>query len=631
MMFHLSPACKDYLWGGQTLKTAYHKAFGGDILAECWELSCHPDGESVIADGPYAGQTLCAWLQKNDGAGTACAKFASFPVLIKLIDAAKDLSIQVHPSDAYALENEGQFGKTEMWYIVQAKPGATLYYGFEKEISKETLRAAIAQNTLCDLLHKVPVKAGDVFFIEAGTIHAIGAGIVIAEIQQSSNVTYRVYDYGRVGADGKPRALHIEKACDVTTLAPASPKDFGAHLGACDYFTVDKLQIDGAQTRVADATSFHALLCITGAATLACGGETLQMQAGETVFVAANSGAYTLTGSATVLCTYVAQKAAYRIGIDLGGTNIKAGIVDENNHIVEKYSIPTQAQRPWQAVAADMAAAVQTALQKANLTLADCSSVGVGCPGTVDAATGNVPYSNNLTWENAALGDTLQKALGLPVCVSNDANCAALGEFVAGAAADVDSAVLLTLGTGVGGGVVFDGKIFEGGPGGAELGHTTLIAGGAQCTCGRKGCLEAYASATALVREARNAALQHPESVMHAMCKGNLENMNGRIPFDAARAGDAAGKAVVKQYIEWLGEGIVNMVNIFRPAVVLLSGGICGEGSYLTDPLQAFVQKYAFAGKHAPIPPVLCATLGNDAGIIGAANLKKTKNESFFN
>ncbi|MEG2594998.1 MAG: type I phosphomannose isomerase catalytic subunit [Ruthenibacterium sp.] len=624
MMFRLSPVCKDYLWGGQILKTAYHKAFQGDILAESWELSCHPDGESVLASGACAGQTLKHWLDENGGAGTACDKFETFPVLIKLIDAAKDLSIQVHPSDAYAQEHEHQFGKTEMWYIVRANPDASLYYGFESEISKEDFRAAIAQNTLCDLLHKVPVKAGDVFFIESGTIHAIGAGIVIAEIQQSSNVTYRVYDYGRVGADGKPRALHIDKACDVTTLAPAVPKQCGEHLAKCDYFTVDKLTLDGAQTHTADASSFHALLCVDGGATLTCGGETLTLQEGDTVFISAGSGDYTLTGAATLLLTYV-QPAAYRIGIDLGGTNIKAGIVDENNHIIAKYSIPTRAERPWQAVAADMAEAVKAALAKANLSLADCVSVGVGCPGTVDAATGNVPYSNNLAWENAALGDTLAQALGLPVRVSNDANCAALGEFVAGAAAGVRSAVLLTLGTGVGGGVVFDGKIFEGGPGGAELGHSTLIAGGAPCTCGRNGCLEAYASATALVREARSAAQAHPESVMNTMCAGNLDKMNGRIPFDAARANDAAGKAVVAQYIEWLGEGIVNMVNIFRPEVVLLSGGICGEGRYLTDPLNAFVQKYAFAGKHAPIPPVLCATLGNDAGILGAANLNSEK------
>ncbi|MEG1073745.1 MAG: type I phosphomannose isomerase catalytic subunit [Ruthenibacterium sp.] len=622
MIFHLTPACKDYLWGGKILKTDYHKVFSGDILAESWELSCHPDGESVIADGACAGQTLRQWLRENDGAGTACAKFATFPVLIKLIDAAKDLSIQVHPSDAYAMAKEGQFGKTEMWYIVSAEPGASLYYGFESALSKEEFRAAIEQDTLCERLHQVPVKAGDVFFIESGTIHAIGAGIVIAEIQQSSNVTYRVYDYGRVGADGKPRALHIDKACDVTTLTPAKPHDFGSHLAKCTYFTVDKLTVNGSETHVADATSFHALLCLDGQATLVCGDEKRTLQKGESVFISAKSGAYTLTGNAEILLTYV-EEAAYRIGIDLGGTNIKAGVVDENNHIIAKHSIPTRAERPWQAVAADMADAVKAALQKANLTLADCTFVGVGCPGTVDAATGRVPYSNNLAWEDAALGETLEQALCLPVRVSNDANCAALGEFVAGAAADVSSAVLLTLGTGVGGGVVFDGKIFEGGPGGAELGHTTLIAGGAPCTCGRNGCLEAYASATALVREARSAAAAHPESIMNAMCAGDLDKMNGRIPFDAARADDAAGKAVVAQYIEWLGEGIVNMVNIFRPEVVLISGGICGEGEYLTDPLNAFVRKYAFAGKHAPIPPVLRATLGNDAGILGAANLNE--------
>ncbi len=311
----------------------------------------------------------------------------------------------------------------------------------------------------------------------------------------------------------------------------------------------------------------------------------------------------------------------YRIGIDLGGTNIKAGIVNEANELMASYSCKTLVERPWQVVVEDMAMAARKAAEKAGISVSDCVSCGVGSPGTVNSQTGVVVYSNNFGWENIPLGEVLAASLNLPVKASNDANCAALGECVAGAAKDVSSAVLLTLGTGVGGGVVFDGKVFEGGPGGAELGHIGLVEDGELCTCGQKGCLESYASATALIREASRAAEKHPESSMNLLLAQYGGEMNGIIPFSAAHDGDAAAKVVVENYITWLGKGIVDFVNIFRPEVVLLSGGVCAQGEVLTKPLTAYVKEHAFAGARIPTPEVKIASLGNDAGILGAANL----------
>lgn len=313
----------------------------------------------------------------------------------------------------------------------------------------------------------------------------------------------------------------------------------------------------------------------------------------------------------------------YRVGIDLGGTNIKAGVVDENNCIVATAKRKTKAERPWQQIADDIIETAKEALTAANVDISDCKSVGIGTPGTVNAQTGVIVFAANFyNFENIPMGKYVEKGIGMPVSISNDANCAALGEYVAGAAKNAESTVLITLGTGVGGGVVFDGKVFEGGgPGGAELGHTTLIAGGEACTCGRKGCFEAYASATALVREAKKAAIANPNSLLMKLCEGNVENMNGVFPFTAARQNDEVALAVVNQYIEWLGEGIVNMINTFRPKIVLISGGICGEGEYLTDPLNEYAAKYSFAGSRVEIPPIIAASLGNDAGIIGAASL----------
>lgn len=303
-IYKLKPACKDYIWGGTKLKNAYQKQSPAPIIAETWELSCHPDGQSVLEK---TGTSLNEHLQnKPEAMGTVCKNFEEFPVLIKLIDAAKDLSIQVHPDNEYAKLHENQLGKTEMWYIVDCDEGASLYYGFAQEISKEEFASAIQNNTLCEKLHKVTVQKGDMFFIEAGTIHAIGAGCLIAEVQQNSNVTYRVYDYGRVGADGNPRELHVQQALDVTLTKPAKTDyNFGTHLAKCDYFTVDKVCIDGEIVLNANESSFQSLLFLEGTATVQHEDESIYVQKGDSIFIDANSGNYTIKGNATALLTYV--------------------------------------------------------------------------------------------------------------------------------------------------------------------------------------------------------------------------------------------------------------------------------------------------------------------------------------
>lgn len=312
----------------------------------------------------------------------------------------------------------------------------------------------------------------------------------------------------------------------------------------------------------------------------------------------------------------------YRVGIDLGGTNIKAGIVNEDQQIVRESSIPTLVERGALPIMEDMAALVERLLAEEGLTKEHVAGIGIGSPGMIDAASGTVVYSNNFDWENVPLGAYLEEKLGLPVRVSNDANCAALGEVKAGAAKDCRNCVMITLGTGVGGGVVMEGRIFEGGhAGGAELGHTTLIAGGEPCTCGRNGCFEAYASATALIRDTKRAAQANEKSMIWRLCDGDLEKIDGKTVFDAMQTGDETARRVVKQYLTYLGEGIVNMVNIFRPDKVLLSGGVCNQGKNLTVPLQEYVQKNSFAKEKGYVPEIAIATLGNLAGILGAAAL----------
>lgn len=304
--YRLLAACKDYLWGGhRALREEFGIESTLDPLAEAWVLSCHPDGPSTIASGPWAGRTLPEYLAEAGPAalGSNCAGFDRFPLLVKLIDTEKDLSVQVHPSDEYALAHEGQYGKSELWVVLRAKPGAFLYYGFERESTREAFARAIEEGTLLEQLHRAPVKTGDVFFIPAGTLHAIGAGMVIAEIQQNSNVTYRVYDYGRIGADGRPRPLHIEQALAVTRCAPAPAFDFGPHLGSCRYFTVDAH--DGPFAANCGSESFHALLAVSGTGSLHCGGEAQPLQAGSCYFIPANSGRYFVEGDCKTLSILV--------------------------------------------------------------------------------------------------------------------------------------------------------------------------------------------------------------------------------------------------------------------------------------------------------------------------------------
>lgn len=610
----LKPSCKDYLWGGHRLVEEYGKEYDGEILAETWELSCHPDGPSTIVNGAYAGKTLEEYIEAEgkEVLGTNCRRFRDFPILTKFIDAKQDLSIQVHPDNRYALKNEGQYGKTEMWYVVDAGKEAFLYYGFKKEVSKEEFARRIREDTLLEVLNAVPVQKGDVLFIESGTIHAIGKDILIAEIQQNSNVTYRVYDYGRVGKDGKKRDLHIEKAIAVTNRVPLiKSRSSYPHVADCDYFTVDKLNLDGRMMCRVEGTvseeSFVSILILDGEGVVSCGNK-VSYQKGDSLFLPAGSGAYVIEGSCDALITTIRAKAApVRIGIDIGGTDTKIGLVDVHNKLLDSVCIPTKAERPADEVIHTVAETALSILDKNGIAMEQCVGVGIGVPGTVDRKKGIVRYSNNIRWEDVPLVKEMSTYLPIPVEIANDADCAALGETIAGAGKECSDVVMITLGTGVGGGVVLDGEIYEGrGIGGSELGHMVIVENGEPCTCGRRGCLEAYASATALKREAKRASKKEliPSEI-----------------FALAKQGDPAMKEVVEIYIRRLGLGIVNIVNIFRPQLVLLGGGISGQGESLLVPLRRILREECFGGERGDVPEIEEAVLGNNAGIIGAAGL----------
>lgn len=312
----LSPVGKDYLWGGTKLRSEYGKDLPQDPLAESWECSVHPDGPSLIASGACKGMLLPDALRAHpEWLGDKIPDGGGLPVLVKLIDAKDDLSVQVHPDDTYAWENENDNGKTEMWYVLEAEPGASLACGFSHDVSQEQIRKGIEAGDLIKYLNVTPVHKGDVFFIPPGTVHAIGAGLLIAEIQESSNVTYRVYDYDRVGKDGKKRQLHIEQALKVLNMKTGEslrqkPRKVNYYPGCsreilcrCSYFETERIVVSLGLAFSVTENSFQILLCTDGEGGISTDSmpRPLRFHKGECIFLPANTGRCHVIGSCELL------------------------------------------------------------------------------------------------------------------------------------------------------------------------------------------------------------------------------------------------------------------------------------------------------------------------------------------
>lgn len=310
----LMPEFKEIIWGGNRLKNEYNKVSDLNNIAESWELTVRPDGMNIVDGGEFDGFTLEEYINKNGFTVVTNKEMDRFPLLIKFIDAEDNLSIQVHPNDEYGMKTANSLGKTEMWYIIDAKPSAKLVYGLKEGCTVDMLKEAIDNNTVEEMLNYVPVKKGDVFFIPSGLVHAIGAGILLAEIQQNSNITYRVYDYNRKGKDGKPRELHISNALDVIINRTEQEIDkirFSTNvknnttLASCEYFTVDKYALDGEINLKTDEKSFNSVLCLDGDGTLEFNGESFPITKGDSYFVPANLGDYLITGKLEIVVSKI--------------------------------------------------------------------------------------------------------------------------------------------------------------------------------------------------------------------------------------------------------------------------------------------------------------------------------------
>ncbi|HHT49107.1 MAG TPA: ROK family protein [Firmicutes bacterium] len=312
----------------------------------------------------------------------------------------------------------------------------------------------------------------------------------------------------------------------------------------------------------------------------------------------------------------------YYLGIDLGGTNIAIGLVDEQGQIIHRGNAPTGRERGASVILKEMGMLALKVMEEAGVRLEQINGVGVGSPGAPDVQKGVIIYNNNLGFRNVPVRAELQKYLPLPVYVDNDANCAALAEGLLGAAGGVRHSVTVTLGTGIGGGVIIDHNIYSGfNNAGSELGHMVIVAGGKPCTCGRRGCWEAYASARGLIESAQAAAEENPTSLLFKMVKGDLTKLTAKTPFDAAQAGDRVAAAVVNEFLDYLAVGIGNIINIFQPEVIVLGGGVSKQGDDILRPLEDKLTREVYGEEGVPVAKLKLAVLGNDAGIVGAALL----------
>lgn len=312
----------------------------------------------------------------------------------------------------------------------------------------------------------------------------------------------------------------------------------------------------------------------------------------------------------------------YYIGVDLGGTNIAVGLVDNCGRIVHKDSVPTYRDREYPEILKDTAMLILKVVKDAGTDINNVKSIGFVSPGIPNIKEGIWIYANNVKFNNTPIKDELQKYINLPVFLENDANAAALAESVIGGAKGVNHSITITLGTGIGGGIIIDGKAYSGfNNAGAELGHMVISMEGEECTCGRKGCWEAYASATALIRQTKTAAIANPDSKLNSIVGGNLDKIEAKTAFDAAQMGDEVALKVIDKYISYLSEGLANIINIFQPEILCIGGGISKQGEYLLKPLREKVFSKVYSSNSIPNCQIKVAQMGNDAGIVGAAML----------
>lgn len=615
MIYKIVPALKDYLWAGSKLKEKYNKGGDFDKISESWELSINESGLSkLLVDNKEV--YLKDYLKVSSLGQNYLT--SEFKMLIKLIDSDDNLSIQVHPSDEYALKKYSKLGKTEMWYIIEAEEGAFIYLGFNDDYTREEVSEALKKGEIIPLLNKIEVKPGDFFSIPSGTVHAIGKGITLYEIQENSDLTFRLYDYERKDKDGNKRELHIDEALNVLSYKKTDPHvsgldKSGRALTANGYFELLKVKINKSFNVKNNINSFAMATIIEGHPYI----NSMKTNLGDSYYIDPDTE-IKITGQSTVL---IARFPDLSLGLDVGGTSVKGVIIDDIGQKIAETKVPTESEGGFDKILSNMKQAYLNLVSKIGVDDGFFKKIGVGFPGNVDSSKGVVLFSNNLNLWKANISEGLHNIIKPDVIVDNDANCAALGEYYYTDKKKYHDMSLLTLGTGLGSGFIINSQLFKGGLGSAtEMGHMKVKSDHVRCTCGQYGCLESLISLSRIKEEVDKLRSDSSTGLADLISE---EDSPLKI-FQLDETNEAA-KDFVKKYQNNLLLGLVNLANILQPQVIVLGGGISYSIAKYIPSLEYRMNKFKFGGLDAPKIRLVQAQLGNDAGAYGAAALTKNQ------
>lgn len=605
----LSPVCKERIWGGTALQR-FGYTFASDCIGEAWAVSALSGSENIVANGEYAGITLGRlWREHPELFGNPSS--SEFPLLIKLIDARDDLSIQVHPDDAQAQQLEGQpYGKTECWYVLDCAPDASMIFGHTAK-TREELQRMIANGEWETLLQRRKIQQGDFLFVPSGTVHALCKGTIVLEVQQSSDTTYRMYDYDRVDAQGQTRPLHLEKGLQVTNVPhyevtyqrktihhPGATQEI---LTSNPLFTLSRWEIHG-EAHLGTFSPYALITVVDGAGKLVCGEHVSEVAAGNSLLIPCGCAEISLQGDLTLFLTVPGagqdSSERYRIGVDIGGTNMRAAVVNQSGEIVHKVVMKTFADQGPDFVINNLITMLRQLVQAYPIT-----HIGLACPGPLDASAGVILSPPNLPgWDEIKLKDRLAEVFAVPVTLDNDANAAALGEALFGAGQGKRSVFYVTVSTGIGGGFVYNRSIVQGAHFCAgEVGNMIIQPDGPAHPMLNRGSWETLASGTALTRLAR--ALDPAKTL-----------------FQLEQEGNPQAREAVEQFIGQLATGIANLVHILDPDTIILGGGVMSAREFFWERLLQAVNDRLYPQLRGKID-LQVARLQDDAGIIGAAFL----------
>jgi len=607
---YLTPVCKERLWGGEALRQ-FGYSFSQPNVGEAWAVSALPDGDNLVENGHYKGMTLSQlWRERPELFDNP--KEPEFPLLIKVIDARDDLSIQVHPNDEQARQLEGQpYGKTECWYILDCAPEARLVFGHTAAASDEMERM-IASGDWSSFLQQRKIQKGDFLFVPSGTVHAIGKGTILLEVQQSSDTTYRLYDYDRRDGQGNLRELHLEKCIKVTNV-PHQEVSYQRQtirhkcatqeiLTSNRLFQLSRWEVRG-EARFDTLSPYAFLTVVAGNGKLHHCGHTYELSAGKSVLIPHGCEEIVAEGELELFLTSPGKEPdaveSYRIGVDIGGTNLRAAVINQAGQIIKRVAMKTFAAKGPDFVIQNLQQMIRSLLQEYPVT-----HIGLACPGPLDARAGLILNPPNLPgWDRIDLKGRLAATFDIPVTLDNDANAAALGEALFGAGKGKRSVFYVTISTGIGGGFVYNGNIIQGAHFCAgEVGNMIIRPDGPAHPMLNQGSWETLASGTALTHQA-------------------LQIDQDKSLFQLEQEGNVQAKEALEQFVAHLATGIANLVHILDPDTIILGGGVMKSRHLFWEQLQKAVDERLYPQLRGKID-LQAAQLEDDAGIIGAAFLE---------